>query len=96
MPVLGPNPELGALAQVLFLRSTRLLVMNPNVEHVDAVLILGIEASDVRPRAPGLDDHGDPVELGVSWMKDVSRHMSRYTAAPQNLSKAAVRSAAMA
>lgn len=72
MPVLGSNPELGAPPEVLFLWSTGLLVMNTNVEHVDAAFVFIVKAPDVRPGPFGLDYDGDTVELGVSWMKDVS------------------------
>ena len=66
-------------------------VVHADIEQVHTGAIFVIEPADVGTRTVSLDHHGNAVELVTRGVKDVSH----YTGAPQNLSNAAVRFAAI-
>ena len=73
--VVGPDPELGAFPDVLVPGSaTRGGIMDPDVEHEHPPLVLAVVAAHIGQRARGLDHNRDPVQLGVSRVKNVARH----------------------
>jgi hypothetical protein len=72
--MLASNSELGALSDILIFGCGGLLVVNPDVEQVYSSVILAVIAAHVRSWPMGLHHDRDAMELGVSWMKDVSRH----------------------
>jgi hypothetical protein len=50
--------------------------VDAHVENVYALVIFGVESAHVGPWSIGLDHHGDPVELGMAGMEDMSCHCS--------------------
>lgn len=89
---IGTNAEPGGPIEIVLTPTTEACVVHADIEEVDARLILVIEAAHVGLRAVGLDHDGDAVKLVMPGMKDVTHDQ---TVAPQYLSKAAVRFAAM-
>lgn len=88
---LGADPELGAPAHVVLLRSAGRRVVHTDVEQVHASRVLRIEPADIRQRASGLHHHGDAVQLVMPRVKDVPAQ----TAAPKCLSNALTSSPAI-
>ena len=73
--VVGPDPELGAVPDVLVPRpATCGGIMDPDVEHEHPPLVLTVVAAHIRQRSRGLDYDRDPVQFGVSRVKNVARH----------------------
>jgi hypothetical protein len=94
MLVLDPYAEPGALRDVVFLCAANPGVMDASIQQVYPMLILAVVTPDIRSRAVRLDNHGDPMELGMPWVEDMTGH--GHTAAPQNLSNADISSPATA
>jgi hypothetical protein len=86
--VVGANPELGTPPDVLIPRPIPLAsIMNPNIKHVHAGLVLAVVAAYVRQRPLGLQDDGDPVQLLVARMKDVTRHGGLDSSAEESIER---------
>lgn len=73
--VITPDPELGALTDILLLGpGFRRGVVHPDIQDEQAAFILTVVASHVGQRPVGLDHDGDSVQLRVTRVKDVTRH----------------------
>jgi hypothetical protein len=91
MRPLGTDAEPCASSDIIVLRPTGRRVVHPHVQQVHTRLVLGVESADIGQRAAGLHYHGDPVQLVVPRVKDVSAQ----TAAPKCLSNALTSSPAI-
>lgn len=81
--MLGANTELGRTRQVLVSgRGTRRRVVHSNIVQDDPPLILTIEATDIGARTVRLQHDGDPMQLVMPRVKNVSRP-GHQTVAPQ-------------
>jgi hypothetical protein len=88
------DAELRALPYVVCLGPPyRGRFVGSGVQNVDPPPILSVKSADIGKLTVGLDNYSDPVKRLVAWVKDVSSHTQ--TAAPQYLSNAVVRSAAI-
>ena len=77
MLVIAADTEAGAPLQVFIPRSAaRCIVVNPDVQHVHTPLILAVVAAHIGFRPCGFHDDGDPVQLSVARMKDVTPHLT--------------------
>jgi hypothetical protein len=94
MLVFTADPEPGAFPYILFSGYGRTFLMNSHIPKMHPLWVLIIVPTHVRLGSSGFHNDRDPMELSVTGMKYVSRHC-RQTAAPQNFSNAAVRSAAI-
>ena len=78
-----PNPELGRPRQILVSRRrTRRRVVHSHIVHDDPSLILTIETTDIGARTICLQHDGDPMQLVMPRVEDVSRP-GHQTVAPQ-------------
>lgn len=75
MLVLASDSELGALPDVLLLRSAAGgSIMYSHVEEVYALCVLAVVTPYIGPGPSGLQNDSDSMELGVAGMEDVTRH----------------------
>ena len=89
--MLRPNTELGRTRQILVSRRrTRRRVVHAHIVHDDAPLILTIETTDIGARTVRLQHDGNPMQLLMARVEDVSRP-GHQTVAPQKRSNAVVR-----
>lgn len=73
MLMIAPDPELGTLPDVLLPGPTsRRGIVDPDIQHEHTALILAIVPTHIGQRPRGLDHNGDPVQLPVTRMKNVT------------------------
>jgi hypothetical protein len=77
MLLVARNSESGALSEILLFRELGSDggVVDAYVEHVESRCVLTIVASYVCTVVPSLHYYGDAVQLRVSWVKNVPRHV---------------------
>ena len=81
--MLRADSELRAAPEKLLpRRRTRRRIVHTDVVHQHTTMVLAVEAAYVGTRAVRFEHDGNPVQLVVSLMKDVSGHRAQ-TVAPQ-------------
>jgi hypothetical protein len=84
MLVVAPDPELGALPDVLLLgKVPHRGVVDAHVKEVYASCVLTVITPHVGPGPVGLEYHGDAVEFRMARVEDVAAHaLDRRAAIP--------------
>src|SRR3712207_1661121 len=77
MAVIAADAELGSFSDILVFSEIGRRVVNSDVQHVHSPFILAIVASHVGAEAMGFHHHGYSVQLGMTWVKDVTTHLIR-------------------
>ena len=72
--VVTPDPELGAPPDIVFLGYSSRDIVYPYIEHENPLLILTVVSAHIGQRPVGLHYDGDPVQLRMTRVKDVTGH----------------------